>query len=367
MKNLLIALFLSACSAVAQESWPTWRGTADMRGLSPSELKFPLQQAWKVQLGKPVVATAVSDGTLVFIGDGNGKFAAYELATGKEKWQQTIKGPIEGSAGVSGDIVVYGAGDSAVHALQKSDGKELWKAPTDGDLKGAMNFYTAPDGNTLVLVGSYDNNLYAFDLKTGEKKWSVATSNYINGAAALAGNNVLFGGCDGFVYMVNAADGKETGKVEIRDNIASTVATDGKNAYLAHYGCSVLAIDLEKKVAAWTFKERDFPFVSSPAVTDDLIIAGDRGKTLWAIDKQTGDKKWSFRGTGKMDSSPVVTKNAVLVGSEAGFLYAVNLADGAEIWSAELGPGIQSSPCVVGSYVLVGDDGGNLHCYRSGQ
>jgi outer membrane protein assembly factor BamB len=180
-----------------------------MRGISSSTLKFPLKQVWKVAAGRPIIATAVSDGSHAFLGDGSGKFQALALADGKAAWEFKIKDPIEGSAAILGESVIFGAGDGLVYCLNKKDGTLHWKATTEGEIKGAVNIYRPKDKPPVVLVGSYDNQLYAFDSADGKKLWTVPTSNYINGAAALAGETALFGGCDGFIYLVDVNTGKE--------------------------------------------------------------------------------------------------------------------------------------------------------------
>lgn len=374
MTRILSFLICVMSAAMAGDppsvDWPLWRGTADMRGLSGANLKFPLELKWKFEAGKPIKATAVSDGKMVLVGDGKGVFHALDLTSGKVVWQfklpnEKIKDPIEGSAGIVEELVVFGAGDSAVYALEKSTGKLKWKFMTQGEIKGAVNVYKAADKPAIILVGSYDNELYALNSADGTKLWSVPTSNYINGAAALAGKSVLFGGCDGFLYMVNVETGKQDGSVEVKDPIANTVATDGTTAFLSHYGNAILAVGLTDQKTKWTYSEASFPYFSSPAVTDKVVLAGDRGKRLRCVDKAKGDEKWTFRATGKIDSSPVVAGSAVVFGSDDGRVYAVSLADGTELWQYEIGPSVQTSPCLAGDRLIMGADDGVVYCFGS--
>ncbi|MBP7949659.1 MAG: PQQ-binding-like beta-propeller repeat protein [Verrucomicrobiales bacterium] len=369
MKSLpfLLAALTIASPAAENAAWPLWRGTPDMRGIASVSFSFPLRLAWKYAAGKPIKATAVSDGTCAYVGDGSGKFFALQLSDGVKKWEYAIKDPIEGSAAVVGDLVVFGGGDGGVHALTKTDGKPRWKTMTDGEIKGAINVFERPGQPPLLLVGSYDNQLYALNSADGAKVWTVPTSNYINGAAALAGNRALFGGCDGFLYLVNAETGREEGKVEVKDPIANTVATNGAAAFLGHYGNAVLAVDLASRQPKWTFAEKDFPYFSSPALTEDSVLVGDRGKYLRCLSAKVGDEKWAFRATGRIDSSPVVAGQAVIVGSDDGRIYAVNLADGAELWHYEIGPPVQTSPCIAAGRLIMGADDGVIYCFTSGK
>ncbi len=361
-------LFSTTLWAAPEADWPLWRGTADMRGVARGELSFPLSLQWKFAAAKPIKATAVSDGKRVFLGDGAGVFRAWDVATGKVLWEfklpnEKVKDPIEGSAALLDERVIFGGGDGGIYCLEQATGKLVWKFLTEGEIKGAVNLYRPADKPAVVLVGSYDNQLYALNGTDGTKLWTVPTSNYINGAAALAGSRALFGGCDGFLYIVDVETGKEVGTVEVKDPIANTVATDGTLAYLSHSGNAVLAIDLGTQKTKWSFSETDFPYFASPAVTDKYVLAGDRGKRLRCLDRATGAEAWSFRATGKVDSSPVVVGTAVVFGSDDGRIYAVNLADGKERWNYEIGPAVQTSPCVAAGRVLLGADDGVLYCF----
>ena len=151
--------------------------------------------------------------------------------------------------------------------------------------------------------------------------------------------------------------------MEVKDPIANTVATNGQTAFLSHYGNSVIAIDLATQKTKWSYSATDFPYFSSPAVTDKLVLAGDRGKYLRCLDIESGEEKWSFRTTGRVDSSPVVTGENVIVGSDDGRVYAVSLAEGKEVWSYEIGPSVQSSPCVANHRLVIGADDGVVYCF----
>jgi hypothetical protein len=81
----LLTICAAPARALAEDTWPLWRGTPDMRGISTSSLKFPMKQVWKVTAGRPIIATAVSDGAHAYLGDGSGKFQALALAEARQR------------------------------------------------------------------------------------------------------------------------------------------------------------------------------------------------------------------------------------------------------------------------------------------
>ena len=76
-----------------------------------------------------------------------------------------------------------------------------------------------------LLVGSYDSSLHCVDAATGKAVWTHSTDNYINGTPALLpSGEIVFGGCDSFIHVLQLADGKELRQIESEAYIASSVA-----------------------------------------------------------------------------------------------------------------------------------------------
>ena len=125
----------------------------------------------------------------------------------------------------------------------------------------------------------------------------------------------------------------------------------------------VLCIDLKQKKIAWKYKDRAFPYESSPALTKDRVLIGGGDKRLHCLDRKTGEQVWTFATRGAVNSSPVVVGDKVLVGSADNRLYMVNLKTGKRIWSYETGDEISASPAVSGERVVISSSDGFLYCF----
>ncbi len=364
IRKALMAGLLFGVS-VRAEPWPVWRGDAAMTGVAREALAFPLTVAWKFPAAKPVKATAVSDGERFYIGDAKGKFYAIGAADGKSVWEFDTKDSIEGSALLVGGQVIFGALDGTVYSLEATTGKKIWEFKTDAEVRAAPNVFERPGQTPLILIGSYDARLYALDSKDGAKVWTVETGDRVNGSAAVVDGMTAFGGCDGYIYFIKATDGTEVQKMEIKNPIANTVAARDGLAVLAHYGREVAALDVKKFEPKWVYKEREFEYFASPAVTaGGLVFAGDRGKRLHCLNLTDGTEKWYFRTKGRIDSSPVVTGENVVFGCDDGFVYGVSVKDGSEVWKYEIAQPVQSSPCVSGGRLVIGADDGVIYCFE---
>ena len=163
--------------------------------------------------------------------------------------------------------------------------------------------------------------------------------------------------------MVDVLSGKKQKEIEAGAYIAASGALVDGRLYVGHYENAFLCVDLREGKIAWSYKDRAFPYFSSPAVTTDRVIVGGRDKRLHCLKRATGEPVWVFATRGKVDSSPVVAGDRIVVGSDDGRLSIVSLAEGKELWNYEIGQPVQSSPAVVDGAFIVGCDDGSVYCF----
>ena len=357
------AVLVLATSVYAD--WPMHRGGPQLQGISKEAAPTKPELAWTFTAGKPVKGAAAIAQGRVFFGDDGGTVHAVDLASGKAQWTFKTEGAIEATPLVLDGTVFIGSSDANLYALDAATGAVKWKYATGDKILGGANHAKNPAGEgNWILVGSYDSSLHCVDATTGKAVWTAPTDNYINGTPALLPTGeVLFGGCDSFIHVLQLADGKELRQIESDAYIASSVAVADGLGYVGNYGNLVLGFDAKGGAMLWKYRERNFPYFSSAAVTADRIVIGGRDKRLHCIDRAKGTPVWHFQTRGAVDSSPVVCGDAILVGSEDGRLYCVGLADGKERWAYEIGAPVTSSPAVSGGRVVIGSEDGNVYCF----
>lgn len=237
---------------------------------------------------------------------------------------------------------------------------------TGDRILGAPNWVKSPDGSALwILVGSYDFKLHCVDAGTGRSNWVYETGNYINGSPAVFANQTVFGGCDAILHVIGLAKGEQVKEVEAGAYIAGSVAVADHRAYVGQYENEFLGVDLAEGKVLWRYKDRSFPYFSSPAVTADKVVFGGRDKRLHCVARADGRPLWTFATRGKVDSSPVVCGNKVAVGSDDGRLYVVSLAEGKELWSYEIGRPVTASPAIVEGQIVIGSEDGGVYAFGS--
>ena len=384
-----------AAAAVPEADWPMFRGGPSLAGVAGGSLPGRLALRWTFKTGGPVKSSAAMVRDRVFIGSDDGNVYALALPDGKQIWAFKTGGAVESSPLVLEGRVYVGSSDGLLYALEAASGKLLWKYVTEDKILGAPNWVkfgaasgagvspaapgippaggeTPHDGRpegrrdarpTAVLVGSYDFKLHCVDAGTGRSNWVYETGNYINGSPAVANGQAIFGGCDGLLHVIALAEGKQLKEIDAGAYIAGSAALVDGRAYFGQYENEFLCVDLAAGKKAWTFRDRDFPYYSSPAVTKDFVVFGGRDKLLHCLKRADGHAVWSFATRGKVDSSPAVCGDKVVVGSDDGRLYLVSLETGKELWSYEIGQPVESSPAVARGQVVVGGDDGGVYCF----
>ena len=340
-----------------------FRGDPTLRGVAAGGLPDALTLLWTFKTGGSVKSSAAIAGGKVFVGSGDNSVYALDLASGKQVWVFKTEDAVEAAPCVLDGVVYVGSADSFLYALDAASGALRWKYQTGDKILGAANVVAAiGDGGPRIVVGSYDGKLHCVEAATGKALWTFETASYINGAPAVAQGRIIFGGCDAVLHAVGA-DGKKLGETDAGAYIAGSVAASGDCAYFGHYGEEVLCVDFVAGKIIWRYKNREFPYFSSPAVGEKFVLIGGRDKRLHCLDRTTGKEVWEFITQGKVDSSPVICGDKVVVGSDDGRLYVVNLASGKEIWSYEIGKALTASPAVANGIIVIGSEDGSVYAF----
>jgi outer membrane protein assembly factor BamB len=164
--------------------------------------------------------------------------------------------------------------------------------------------------------------------------------------------------------MISTSDGTKAGEVDTGAYIAGSAAIQGEHAYIGNYEGVLLKVSLVTRKTIWRYTIDNEPFISSPAVTDEVVVIGGGDMNVHCVDNHTGQTRWTYTTLGPVNSSPVIAGDKVLVGSDDGRLYILDLVDGTLLWSYETGRSITSSPAVANGMVVVGCDDGRVYCFK---
>lgn len=354
----------------SKTSWPSFRHDLAQSGVASSDLPKSLEMLWEVALGEPILATAAIVGDFVYVPCLSGELVCLERKTGKKVWAyktmeqvppNTFPPGFKSSPTVTADAVYLGDEEGGFHAINRTDGKRLWKYDTGGEI-----YSSAAVIEDRIIFGSYDNNLYCLN-KDGTLAWKYATQGYVHCAPAVVEGVTFIAGCDEHLRIIDVKTGEQRAELKLETYLIASPAIVGDMLYVGTYSSEVVAVDWKSKDVVWRYKSGngDFPYQSSAAVTDKLVVVGCRDKFVHAIDRATGNKAWTFQTRGKVDSSPVVQGDRVFVGSSDCNLYELGLADGKERWKFNAGKPISGSPAIGEGVLIIGSESrdGKVYCF----
>jgi outer membrane protein assembly factor BamB len=265
----------------------------------------------------------------VYLGSGDGYVYALDADSGALRWKFRTGNVVHASPAIANDTIYIGSWDSFFYALDAKSGAVRWRFKTGEDPKisnqvGIQSSAVIADG--LVYFGCRDSQLYALDASTGEKRWAFDNKgSWVISTPIVKDGVVYFATSDsGLFHAVDAKSGALRYSLSFNHwPMFSSPAVAGRRLYIGSHAGTLIAIDLDKRVPAWTFRtdgavqngatytkksgEPNYEAAFSDFFYDNLIIG-----------------VWRMMSIGAVLSSPVVSTDAVYFGSTDGNLYAID-------------------------------------------
>lgn len=346
----------------ALSDWPVFRGNEQSTGGSSAKLPDELAERWVFDCKDSVDgAPAVTDG-VAYIASTDKHLYAVEVKTGKQKWKQKL-GIMKASPAVKGDRVYVGDVAGTVYCVSAGKGEVVWKYEPEsgGEIVSGCNFH-----GDNILVAAQGMPVTCINPK-GEKVWEFAIDGGSNGCPTVSGDTVFASGCDSKFHAIDAKTGKGQWAIDIPGQAAATVAVADDVAYVGTVTNQVLAIDLKAKAKLWEFEPpvKAQAFYSSAALSEELVILGSRDAKVYALDRKTGEQKWTFVTEGMVDPSPVIAGGRVYVGclSQTAEFYVLDAKTGKKKQELTLSGAACGSPAVASDCLFVGTEKGKVYCF----
>ena len=172
-------------------------------------------------------------------------------------------------------------------------------------------------GNS-IFVGTYDEGMQAFDLETGNIKWTVPIDSGISASAAYFDGRIFVGNTRGILFALNA----ETGARDWTFNVRGTIDNSPN-------------IDAETR----------------------RVIVGSGSGTLFALDAATGKVVWEYETDDQIQCFPSISGRHVFVAGCDSYLHVVNLDTGEGVSRIPLDSQTGATPVLAGDFAFVGTEG----------
>ncbi len=281
---------------------------------------------------------SATPGTVAFV-SGQGVLPVWEFACEDE---------VRSSPTVAEGILYIGSYDNNLYALDAKTGRFIWKYATEGGIASSPCVW-----RDMVLVGSEDRVFYAINARTGSIAWTCPTGERIRSSPRVEYNQVFFGSDDGHLYAVSAQSGRVTWKFQTLKPVRSSPAISDDIVYFGSDDGHVYALDIQNGNMKWKYRTNR-RVTSSPAVDEGLVFVGSMDWNVYALDARSGWAIWRYRTNNAVISSPIIHEGCLYIGSVDGNLYAIETKSGRLIWKFSAEGQITSSPAVAEGAVYFG-------------
>ena len=144
------------------------------------------------------------------------------------------------------------------------------------------------------------------------------------------------------------------------DGVTTTPVISGEHAFVGTLSGDLHCIELKTGTIVWTYQTLEkkdpnefAPGFSSPlALSKTLVFGGDDFGTFHAVDRTTGQQRWTVSTDAEIIGGAQVLGDSVIFGSHDGYLYCRHIETGEQVWSVEtLGP-VNATPSLAGKYTF---------------
>ena len=216
----------------------------------------------------------------------------------------------------------------------------------------------------VVVVGSFDGKLYAFDRESGRQVWDYAAAAAIIGGATEADGVLYFGSSDGSVYAIDAATQQSVWATPFAtgNRVWGAPRVDQEHVYVASMDRSVYALDRSTGQQVW---KHDLGASAPGAMTlaDGRLYVGNVNRHLICLSATDGSELWrSPQYGGWVWGEALVADGGVYFGSLDGVMHALNAVDGSVRWAdVPLSGAVRAGPALAGASLIVGTESGYVY------
>ena len=246
-------------------------------------------------------------------------------------------------------------------------GKLLWSQ------KFGPIFSSAVAGLGMLYIASTNGYLYALDQNTGATVWRTSVGNYLTDSTPALEGQVLFVAVrSSVIEALNAHTGQVYWTFETGEKIQAPPLVAGTRVLFASR-TTVWSLNVTTGQVLWKFHRgvASWPTTGSPTLSGNMLYSELGSATqFWALDEQDGHIVWSFDAGDRITSTSVVSADIVYVATWHGTIFALNRMTGAKLWSYSLNPeqrqsvvdGVGGSMALADGRLYVGDYRGSVLC-----
>jgi len=211
-----------------------------------------------------------------------------------------------------------------------------------------------------VLLETADQDVYSFDPRSGILQWLYGLPGASQGAYSADENHIFVVANDTF-YELDRLIGRPRRRMILQFPAASPPTVERDFVIISSWERRIYAMNRETRVKEWTFVP-DANVTGAVAVVPNRMYVGDLGGKLSVYSAATRRVEWNYQAHDAIRVSLVLDKDAILFPAEDFFIHCVNRFAGRAKWKVAV-QGLVRRPVVVdGDRVYFSADGDAFYC-----
>ncbi|MFH1630759.1 MAG: PQQ-binding-like beta-propeller repeat protein [Candidatus Aenigmatarchaeota archaeon] len=260
---------------------------------------------WKKHTGDIIVGSPIAIGNKIFIGNGSGYFFCFS-ENGDELWKFKTGGGLITIPSAINNKIFIGSYDKCIYAIDL-DGHQVWKFRAGERIGSSLvmdngnpvftyakrSYEKCPTAkNPTIHGGSYDNHAYALDEK-GNLKWKTNCESSVTGSMSGEKNTVYASTLSGYIYSLNAEDGKINWKFKSDGPIFYSGISKAGRLYFLCYDKKLYCVSNKGEIL-WEFLTSG-SMASLVKIVSNKIYFGSTNSIFYCLDLEKRTVDWTFQ------------------------------------------------------------------------
>ena len=229
----------------------------------------------------------------------------------------------------------------------KFEAKRNWEIKFNGE-NSLGNFIPAFSGDNLFASDS-SGNIKSINTSSGKVNWDIET-NFLSSGIAAGFGILIVSDLDGNVIAIDQKDGSELWSVNVKGEVLAPAAIDAKFIIVKTGSGDLMALDKITGEIKWSYRSK-LPTLtirgsSSPVIFENQIYATFDNGRLGVFQIDSGFPVWDgaisyVSGASELeniidaDSNPVIDSGLVFTTNYQGNLNIFDIAQKRSVWTAE--------------------------------
>ncbi|MEM7234294.1 MAG: PQQ-binding-like beta-propeller repeat protein, partial [Planctomycetota bacterium] len=290
----------------------------------------------------------------------DGHIYAFDTNSNEMVWKKSVGrfGDRLSDLHVSDGYVYVGTVDNALLAFQVRTGKRRW--PTRQIRGPILAAPATSEDSKWAAVANVFGEVYLLDNRTGRDLSRFSTENEIVTSPVFTGDFLLVASKDSYVYGYSVAKKRVVFISELQGNVVIDPIRFESDAIFATNDGRVHRVDTTKHRKAWSVVVTDSSSVATLVSTPEYILAGISNGQVLVMSPKTGlvEKQWKI---GKSEPGGMRVRGDILyVCFQSGLVSAWDMKRGEARWTWQADASITSPPLVLNDRLFVACNSGTV-------